>query len=867
MTLRTVLLPVIGVCLGLCLALDAFLPISKGSRVNAATSESEMPKGLQFRLSEGSEQPNQTARLPVAPASPLSDAATAAVLARLTPIKAADNDQTDFALRDRSLPPPRTGETIHQAFPPRENATAPEGQTASGPLEVLRYAPEGDVPIAPHLSVTFSQPMVDVTSQEQAAQRVPVELSPSTPGKWRWVGTKTVLFEPDGRFPMATKYKATVPAGTRAALGQPLPSAKTWEFNTPPVELKTSYPGNRSTQRRDPLMFVECNQRINPEALIQKIRITSGRSAWTAKLASSQEVEANSEIKYLAKNAVAGRWLAFRVTPHTGSDPKFPLPADSDVTVTLEAGAPSAEGPRLTESPQTFSFHTYGALHIVEHRCGYDGCHPFDPWEIRFNNPLDQDAFDSSQIKVVPELPGLKTSIYSDTLQIEGASRGRTAYHVTVSGTIKDQFGQTLAKNETVSFDVGQADPVVYAPKEGLIVADPFSLPRFSVYSINYQSLKVTLYSVAPDDWAQFGKFMSFRDGYNRDEAKVAPPGRLIESKTIPVESRPDEVVETRINLSPGLKDGHGHVVVLVEAPTTAAPAAASQRGRRRPRRESVCAWVQVTGIGLDAFVDDSDMLAWATSLKDGKPLDGVALGLSPRSRSNAITNTDGIAHLPLLSSPGGGPTLLIAHRGSDVAILPRSSQWWSQDQGWQRVTEKDALRWYVFDDRQMYRPGEEVHLKGWIRRIGAGKSGDVGAVDGAVGSVSYVVKDSRGNEVLKGALKVNALSGFDTAFKLPDTMNLGYCSVVLNSETGAQFDGESYTHQFQVQEFRRPEFEVSATGSDGPHFVGGTANVTVSAQYYAGGPLPEADVNWRVTSTPGAFTPPNRSDYTFGEW
>ena len=23
-----------------------------------------------------------------------------------------------------------------------------------------------------------------------------------------------------------------------------------------------------------------------------------------------------------------------------------------------------------------------------------------------------------------------------------------------------------------------------------------------------------------------------------------------------------------------------------------------------------------------------------------------------------------------------------------------------------------DELRWYVFDDRQMYRPGEEVHVK-----------------------------------------------------------------------------------------------------------------------------------------------------------
>ena len=37
-----------------------------------------------------------------------------------------------------------------------------------------------------------------------------------------------------------------------------------------------------------------------------------------------------------------------------------------------------------------------------------------------------------------------------------------------------------------------------------------------------------------------------------------------------------------------------------------------------------------------------------------------------------------------------------------------------------------DALRFYVFDDRQLYRPGEEVRVKGWLRRIGSGPAGDI---------------------------------------------------------------------------------------------------------------------------------------------
>ena len=149
-----------------------------------------------------------------------------------------------------------------------------------------------------------------------------------------------------------------------------------------------------------------------------------------------------------------------------------------------------------------------------------------------------------------------------------------------------------------------------------------------------------------------------------------------------------------------------------------------------------------------------------------------------------------------------------------------------------------------------MYRPGEEVHIKGWLRRIGDGPTGDVGTLDGAVSKVTYVLKDSSDNEILKGMLAVNAIGGFDTAFKLPGTMNLGEATLELEAN-GNITNGDEYQHNFEVQEFRRPEFEVSALASEGPHFIGGYATATVNANYYAGGALPNAEVKWSVTSRP----------------
>jgi alpha-2-macroglobulin len=839
--------------------------VSAGDEVEQtdAGNGDTMKNGLQFRLSEGSGQPERQDSATLAPATRLSESETQNVLKRLPPVKAESGDEQDFAMRDRSLPPPRTGKTINVSFPSSEPAPTPE-QTVAGPLEILRSAPEGDVPLAPQLSITFSQPMVAVTSNADVeAQGIPVKLTPQPAGKWRWVGTKTLLFVPDGRFPMATEYTATVAAGTKSANGGTLSTTKTWTFKTPPPTLKSSYPYSGTPVARDALMFVEFDQRIDPAAVLNSIKAQGGNSPLKLRLATQEEIDADKTVKELVKSAEKGRWLAFRAVNNETGDTRLALPADSGITVNIGPGTPSAEGPRTTTTAQSFSFRTYGLFRVTDHKCGYDyqqkKCSPFDSWIITFTNPVDTTAFDQSQIRVEPEVQGLKTAIYGQTLYIEGIKRGRTTYKVTIDHTLKDQFGQTLGKDETMTFNVGPADPSLVSSGKAFVVLDPSGPPAFSVYSVNYPTLKVRLYRVAPEDWDKFARYMRFVNEYYEDTKvkQMVPPGQLISTRTVEVKGKPDEMTETRLDLSPALDNGLGQVVVIVEAGT----------GTKKRERQSVEAWVQATDIGLSAFVDNTDLYAWATSLKEGKPLSDVQMTVQPLG----VTGTTGMYGLARLSLKSESTTnvssLLVARSGKDVAILPEHDDWWSTGTSWYKRDAVDSLRWYVFDDRKMYRPGEEVHVKGWIRLVGGGKTGDVGMPGTSAGhTVSYALRDSQGNEITKGTTQINALGGFDLKLKLPGTMNLGNAYLDLKAaESG--MSGNEQQHYFQVQEFRRPEFEVSAQASEGPFFVKGSAETSVTASYYAGGGLPNAEVRWNVTSSPTSFTPPNRSDFTFGEW
>jgi alpha-2-macroglobulin len=825
----------------------------------AQKKTSDEDEGLRFRLSEGAEQPDVRPATKLGSTISLSNVETEAVLKRLLPIKREISDETEFASRAQSLPPPRNGVTVMQTFP-AANEVVPPDSTSAATLEIIRYSPEGEVPIAPNLSVTFSQPMVPITSQEEAAKYVPVKLDPEPRGKWRWIGAKTLLFEPEVRFPMATHYSVSVPAGTKSANGATLSNAKTWTFTTPTPTVKTTFPDAITPRPLDTLMFVELDQRIDPAAVLKTIKVAAGKAELPLRLATNEEVEADQNVKELVKNAEKDRWLAFRAIDANG-DTKLALPSNSYLKVTIGPGTPSIEGLRTSNARQEFYFSTFGPLHVTKSECGYmNRCKPYDQWQIEFNNPINATAFQESEVLIQPAIDGLNLSTYGNTLSISGLKKPNTSFKVTLDKSITDVFGQKLGKDETLEFKVTSADPLIFL-SGGYVVLDPDGPRQLSLYTMNYQTVKVSLYAVEPNDWVPFQIYRQLHYRGQNDPAgkKAVLPGRLIYSKQIELKSSPNNMIDTAIDLTPAFKEGFGQALVAVESITPASD---------RYHNPLLC-WVQSTQIGLDAFVDNDRLIGWANSLIDGAPLRDVKLEIIPANVSGT-TGADGLANLPLKPAPVTTMSVLVARRGNDVAILPENPyRWWVENGSWHKKPQSDELVWYVFDDRKLYRPGEEVHIKGWIRRIGTGSDGDVGPLNGAIKTLNYVIEDDLDNEVKKGVLTPNAFGGFDMAFKLPANVNLGTASVKFETtSTLKAFDEKYFTHEFAVQEFRRPEFEVTAKNeTEGPLFVGDHADLSVKASYFAGGGLTNAEVEWRVVSTPTNFTPPNRGDYTFGKW
>ena len=60
----------------------------------------------------------------------------------------------------------------------------------------------------------------------------------------------------------------------------------------------------------------------------------------------------------------------------------------------------------VTQTQQSYSFHTYAPLRIVDHGCSWwDDCRPLTPLFIEFNNPLDLDAYEEGMLRIEPDTP------------------------------------------------------------------------------------------------------------------------------------------------------------------------------------------------------------------------------------------------------------------------------------------------------------------------------------------------------------------------------------------------------------------------------------------------------------------------------
>ena len=311
--------------------------------------------------------------------------------------------------------------------------------------------------------------------------------------------------------------------------------------------------------------------------------------------------------------ALDGRSVAFR--------PAGELPPDSPFTVTIGPGTPSAEGPRTSEPRRR----TRGGRSARSSSCGRrcdsgNGCEPRTPARHRVQQRTRRRAVLRRPHR---GRPGDRRTSRSTCSAASSSCRARPRVApptpVALDAELTDVFGQTLGERRLGRLPgrLGASGAHRARHASG---SPSIRRPRRSTSRSRRSTTTRSEPEPGPSHPADLEAFRAYQEAQWSDEDAPEPEWPLIVDEIIEIDAGRGRVRRDRDRSVVGVRGGR----------LPARRAGSTRRGSSREndddywRNRPTIAWVQSTTIGIDAFFDNERLVIWTTDLETGEPIGGL---------------------------------------------------------------------------------------------------------------------------------------------------------------------------------------------------------------------------------------------------
>lgn len=262
--------------------------------------------------------------------------------------------------------------------------------------------------------------------------------------------------------------------------------------------------------------------------------------------------------------------------------------------------------------------------------------------------------------------------------------------------------------------------------------------------------------------------------------------------------------------------------------------------------------FVIITDYAIVTKLREGELYAWVANF-DNTPVPNLPVTLIARDgtiQATGQTNANGEVRLPFpayvpATLPEGetipveepaNPFLLLAGSDDNVGIVGftsfwgNSSWWWGGADG--PVNSPDFTI-YGYTERPIYRPGQTVFYKGIVR---ADDDAILEMVPAGM-AVTARIRDSRNNVVQTFDLRTNSFGSVNGRFEIATGAMLGTYYV--------EFDvnGQILRQPFKVEDYRKPDYEVSVTTDQAIYLHNQPISVSVDSSYFFGEAVANSEV------------------------
>jgi len=239
----------------------------------------------------------------------------------------------------------------------------------------------------------------------------------------------------------------------------------------------------------------------------------------------------------------------------------------------------------------------------------------------------------------------------------------------------------------------------------------------------------------------------------------------------------------------------------------------------------------------------------YTLNLKTGAPEDATRIRLfGDNAKDNTFLTADAQGRAAILKTFTWG-NRKYTHFYAGEALAQKGDNTAYASTSYFSLNPNEPVRLFLQSDRAIYRPAQKMQLS-----VNAFEVLPRGLQVLANQKVTLKVRNTHYEEIFTADVTLNDMGTAQTEVTLPENNTL---LGTFFAEASLNLNNRTYqaSHSFEVEEYKRPDYEVTLNAPETPLALHKKAVVTGQARYYTGAVLAHANVKYTLTQKP--YLPP----------
>src|SRR3989338_6965824 len=131
-----------------------------------------------------------------------------------------------------------------------------------------------EAPERSEITIVFNRPMVPLTTLDILEDKdIPIDITPATKGKWKWISTRNLQFIPETHLVRSANYTVTIKEGLTSVDGLTV-KGQTHTFTTRPLRYEDNWNGDQVLYNQP--FTIRFNQPVDLERTKAELHVTTG---------------------------------------------------------------------------------------------------------------------------------------------------------------------------------------------------------------------------------------------------------------------------------------------------------------------------------------------------------------------------------------------------------------------------------------------------------------------------------------------------------------------------------------------------------------------------------------------------------------